>query len=648
MKEVTLYIDESGDFETERGEWIVGGVLVRGNPKQSDSTLRRVMKGALSSFGVREPAQLHLTDIIERDGVGRANEVATRALSKVVQEPGLGAELLAVRNGQRRSMQSSERTYRLMLMDLVALSEGVLRGIDDLDRLHLVIASRTIRGERMTTGQDVVRLSEATLQELFENGLASRALVDVVDGEGLKVSLDSAYRRWGLALADVLCNRIFNSRHADAADVLRDAVIRPRLRIFESLGGFEVRRAIVAERDGQQAAALFRWLLVDEPEHRELRKTAIRRILSQVAESDRVRGPLALLESTLDRLHSYARDESPRSIIAALESLDRLAEEVGLDCRLRYRIASFALLHATSAGHRDFARRCEDVLDRLEPEVASDPEYLGVLFDAGANRIERYVQELEFERARESAARYRQQVAKWGECWSLFRDSSEEAFYSSRAWIRATMVWARSEFLVPEHAAAALEVLADLDLSDSPDSDRVRRVSYLVAGNLARGAIEEGVEAAEGFSRESRFQSLWAAFWSLRAANDALLDGLTAPSWCAELVAHWSALTEGERFEGALMARELGLYLALSDDARAAHSWFGRASRFFDALREELPLYDLLSFQVEVLSDYARGREPSAGVRTSAAQKYLLRSGFSLSGGVERRDVSALRKRCVY
>jgi hypothetical protein len=58
----TLFIDESGDFESNRGEWLISGALFEGALQEINQALNTQLKGLPSELNVRSIKDFHLTE----------------------------------------------------------------------------------------------------------------------------------------------------------------------------------------------------------------------------------------------------------------------------------------------------------------------------------------------------------------------------------------------------------------------------------------------------------------------------------------------------------------------------------------------------------------------------------------------------------
>ena len=68
----TLYVDESGDFETPRGEWVLAGVLFSDSYDNCEKLLKKKLDRFPKTVGQRSIKDFHLTEFRRDIGHDRA------------------------------------------------------------------------------------------------------------------------------------------------------------------------------------------------------------------------------------------------------------------------------------------------------------------------------------------------------------------------------------------------------------------------------------------------------------------------------------------------------------------------------------------------------------------------------------------------
>ena len=206
----TLYIDESGDFESQKGQWVLSGVLLPDLFDRCEKKLSDKFKLIPKDLGLNSIKDFHLTEFRTHYSTATAFNMAQQTLNKL-EETNLKYNFLAVVNYSKISMQEKEKTYRLMLLDLLGVCETVIAGDDAIDHLDLIIATRTIDGELQTSASDIKHEVVNSLPAALEVDLVTRGMVDLV-GRHISVKLMQANKSWGLVCADFIANLTYHNR----------------------------------------------------------------------------------------------------------------------------------------------------------------------------------------------------------------------------------------------------------------------------------------------------------------------------------------------------------------------------------------------------------------------------------------------------
>jgi hypothetical protein len=140
----TLYIDESGDFTSKRGQWVVSGVLLAAPVDECKKKFRYLFADLPQKLKLHSIADFHLTALREKFGHSEASRMADATLSRL-NLPELQCKFLSTINYSKTSIVDRELTYRLMLTDLLALCETVIPENERISSLDIIVASRTVR-----------------------------------------------------------------------------------------------------------------------------------------------------------------------------------------------------------------------------------------------------------------------------------------------------------------------------------------------------------------------------------------------------------------------------------------------------------------------------------------------------------------------
>jgi hypothetical protein len=258
----TLYIDESGDFETPRGQWVLAGVLISDSYADCEKMLTNKLIDMPKELGLKSIKDFHLTEF--RRGFG--HDVAVNMAKKVYNKlNGLSVDYHAIAsiNFTKSSLSNREKTYRLMLADILAVCETTIPEDQVITKLDLVVASRTIDGKLQTTISNINQEIIESLPFALEVDLATKGLVDLM-GKNIKVHMTYANESWGLVCADFLANLNYHNRKNNEKNFLEALRQEGKYSLFESFGNFDVRRAHVAERNKDYVLALYRWIVLGQ------------------------------------------------------------------------------------------------------------------------------------------------------------------------------------------------------------------------------------------------------------------------------------------------------------------------------------------------------------------------------------------------
>ncbi len=259
MDRYTLFVDESGDFETQRGEWVVSGVLFDSDLENVLKKLDSALGPLVDKFDVADKTEFHLTEFRKDVGDKEAIERA-EVLFSTLRKTNLNFHLLSVINEKKDSLSTPERTYRAMLTDLLAMLDSVIPHLDEIKQLELVVATRTINGVRTTTFRDIVTDIIGSLPKYFEYDLISSGFVHLLQKNRIVVKQDVAVRNWGLICADFISNITYH-RQKDSEKILLAALSTQNLySSFVAFGNLQERRSRIAERNGDLVLAIERWL----------------------------------------------------------------------------------------------------------------------------------------------------------------------------------------------------------------------------------------------------------------------------------------------------------------------------------------------------------------------------------------------------
>ena len=73
----TLYIDESGDFESPNQSWLIGGLIIADSFKNSEDKLHAAIFPLIEKYELNGQNEFHLTEIRRNSGNDKALHIAT-------------------------------------------------------------------------------------------------------------------------------------------------------------------------------------------------------------------------------------------------------------------------------------------------------------------------------------------------------------------------------------------------------------------------------------------------------------------------------------------------------------------------------------------------------------------------------------------
>ena len=557
----TLFIDESGDFG--QSPWsVVSGVLCVGKPGSAEKRLDAGLEPVRRRYRIGPVGNLHLTALRQQRSPREVASIVVAVLD-AARDSGILTGMLVVESARGEGLTDSERTYRLMLLDLLALADAMLPEDRDDMPLQIIVARRSRDGTLMSTRDDLLADVVERIEDAVEVGLAARGLLARLEARHVRIwpAADSA----GLAVADFIANLTYN-RHRPESGVLFNALIaQDRLRLFQGLGGYAERRARISERDGDLAVALGRWALLDcasEADCEGRRSDALVRLWRRVLNIGTT-GPTATLEAVLERL--WRTHKAPQTYPLLAAALVRI--EAGLlaadgPASLLYRLHNLMHQVAIQIGDLPTAERVMDAQSVLAPALASDPSLLHLLLDAQVFRALTEELRLDFAAAVRHARDHLRLTEQYGALWELLDSTpGPEGFAHSRLSLKARMTLVRALLLGKEPAqlAEAERLLDRIDPEGLNEADHARLLGYRVWHRVRAGRPAEAF--ALGAALIEGHVDSFAAYHAARAAGDAasLPGGATSEALNAILSVLRACAERTTGPPGELLWRDIGV-----------------------------------------------------------------------------------------
>ena len=532
----TLYIDESGDFETQKGQWVLSGVLFANTYEICEKFLQSKMNRLPSELNIESINDFHLTEFRRDYGHDQAVRLARKTLDRLHTLP-FDSHFLASINYTKSSLSIREKTYRLMLSDILALCETVLPDNEVIEHLDLIVATRTIDGKRQTNISDINDKIINSLPVALEVDLATKGLVNLI-GKHINVKMDYANNSWGLICADFIANLTYHNRKELENNLLQELEEQGAYSLFESFGGFETRRANTAERDQDYVLALFRWLVISlEPSKQEQANIAIQRLLLKFFSKRGTSGHRASFEALIEKLwRNYNSPHLYQQLSSILVFFEKELELFLSQLKqphyvILFRLRNFIMMLENHIGDAVRLNALVDNQNHIIKQLASNPEYFQMILDFKTHEIETSINNLDLEKAYILAQKYHAMIANYKECWKLLIDQDElELFDSSRANIKSEMILIRCSVLA---AGLKLRVLPDdIDekineishlISHPLDVSRLNnyKIMYLLKQRNSLEAVNFSLDVFSSISNKSLHY--FDLLWFMKALNDAVL-----------------------------------------------------------------------------------------------------------------------------
>jgi len=484
----SLFIDESGDFQHSK-EWIVSGILCPYDKDTAEKYLKKTLGHLPQRSGISSHKKMHLTELRQEKGHDAAVDVAD-SLFSALHDSQYKWKLVVTRNQTKFGLSDPERTYRLMLLDLIALAEASIPESVKLSGFEIVIATRTDNtGERMTTLVDLNQDVVARISDALEAGIASRGMIDFLDSRGLEITPLQANKSWGLIAADFICNISYNHLYTKESALLSKFKQAGFLSEFQSFGGYQERRARIAERDGNFIDAIRRWAYIDYQNDKDKKQQLT--ILTQLF--DRIvtfgtAGPRSTLDAIIEHIW---RDETLKGefdeIYHISERLETALNRSYLNSNspqiipLLFRIQNFMHLVANKTGDTQRAQQLIDKKKQLESQIAVSPESFPLILDSQLYGIDTIENALLLSDCLTLAKSHHSLVQLYKECWELLVDDhTARGFTSSRINVKSEMTLLRIQILVgsTEELKNALSRIVRLKKIPLNPTDKQRLLNY--------------------------------------------------------------------------------------------------------------------------------------------------------------------------
>lgn len=608
----TLYIDESGDFQSERGQWIISGVLLQEKYEECEDVLKNTFHTMPNRLGLHSIKDFHLTEFRRGYGHSEAVEMAKNTLSRLDSLP-FGFHFLTTINYTKTSLSNREKTYRLMLSDLLALCETTLGENETIDKLDLVVATRTIDGVRQTERSDIKADIIDNLPVAFEVDLATKGMVDLI-GKHIKIHMDYANNSWGLVCADFIANLTYHNRKENEKSYFEELEEKGKYKNFESFGGFEKRKANIAERDGDYVLSLYRWLVIlNKDISNENSKVSIAKVLKKLFGKKGTTGSHIAFEALIERLwRSYNKPYQYKEVSSLLTNFEQqlvlffqanLVRDAG---QYLFRLRNLILIVENHLGDTAYALKIAKKQNEALSKLAINPDHFSLILNFKSIEVEIYVNSLELEKALELSTKYSNTIDTFKEVWGLMvEEEVEDGFDQSRASIKAKMIQLRAELL---NSNTDIEIASLKDrLTHKSDISRFEnyKVMWLLKQNKPREAMNHYRNIVD--ENPSYKFNLFDIFWFVKSVNEAILNKKSLPmgilnSIIQNQIENVDLNRIGHPMD--LILRELSLFEFNKGNKSKALKYIRQSKNLFDLENSNIGIW--LRILIDIHEDYFR------------------------------------------
>ncbi len=616
----TLYIDESGDFESNRGEWVLSGMLFSDSYDKCEKVFTNKFRAIPYDLGLRSIKDFHLTEFRREFGHGQAVEMAQKVFNKLDSFPFEYHALVTI-NKTKSSLSNREKTYRLMLSDLLALCETTIPDDEAITNLDLVVATRTIDGELQTNISNITEEIIKSLPVALEVDLATKGMVELI-GKHIKVKMDYANNSWGLVCADFLANLNYHYHRENESKLLAQLADKGKYSRFESFGRFEIRRANIAERDRDYVLALYRWIIIAYKQiDAEQGEKSIQRLLAKIFNRRGTTGNIISFEALIERLwRNHNSIDKYRELLQILEMFElELLKYEELNKNINnylFRLRNLMLIVSNHLGNTEKALEIAKKQNKVLSSLAMNPDFFQMVLDFQSIEIEIYVNALNFRKAFELATKYSTMINNYKEVWQLLVEQDNvDNFNTSRANIKAEMILHRCHVLylgVDNHSIdnnfrEKLNAIEKL-LSHKMDISRFNNYKIMLLLKEKKSKEAVGYYLNQYAKNSDLTLNIFDFLWFLRAVNDAYLaESNLKNNLIREMITlqlkHIDLNQKGHPID--LILRELALYEFNSNNKSLALRYIKRSKKTFDL--EDSEIANWLKSLIDIHADYING-----------------------------------------
>ena len=455
MTHYTLFIDESGEFGAgnRRDSWIVGGLLISMPFNDFEKYIENVGTSVQKKYGIDKSTDFHATEI--RDPSDKKTHQKVRNIfADLVQ--GLNRlvntkyYLMTTINQSNLESYIPEKTYRLMLLDLIIQCEKIIENNGDyLASFDLVVASR-----QGWTNEAHIKNEIESLASAIESNLVAYGRLYFLNDK-LKIYSRNAKNFWGLRYADFLCNISQHRKFPENNEFLLQFEAEGKLYNFQTFDSVEIRRIQSYEVNQNYSSAIFDCLRLLEHHNTEEVVNLLIRILKTAIIDSGTTGVKVNFDAILEKIWRdkiYYDDFNKKAKILLklseqLNNLNVIKKIKNLD-KFQFQLRNLVLLCYNHTANTDLAEKIVAEQEQLITKLIADPSNFSMILDYYVRAIEIYVNSLAYEEAQNHALKYKKMINDYFLSWQiLHNDINEDEFLSSSVAIRADSALIRTQIL---------------------------------------------------------------------------------------------------------------------------------------------------------------------------------------------------------
>lgn len=596
MSFYTLYIDESGDFESQKGEWLIGGYLISARKDEADQALQHALSPLVKELGLKRITDFHLTELRRKLGRDKAIQDA-ETLFGTIGKLGYSSHFLTIVNEEKIKFGDTEHNYRVMLSGMISMLDDVIQDLDELKSLDVVIATRTKDGVRMTTENDIQNQVVNKQGKFLDADLTSGVLLQLLRRNSLNFSLDCATRNWGLVIADFLCNLTYHRNAQCESELLLKLTQKNLLTSFEAFGNFNERRARVADKNKDYPLSIIRWLEIfastDDLERKNRAVDAIEKLLMKLTLTSGTDGVRFAVEGIAEKVWraNFRTPEMKVTMLTQLVlALDNSSElPIRLKSYLTFKIRNLLLLQATRTFNNELAITTARKQNSVLPELMGDPDTLMLALTFKRLETEIYVNLRDFKHATALAQQYENLLLQYESIWELFDfPSSSLKFKDSDFWFKSECLLLRLYVLDKRNnVTERIETLLKLALQRKEKNPRLNELSRVRNLKIQDLLNHKQYREALSFAQISLDRiGLYDTFYTIHCLN--FNAGLILPDKACQLLLEIEKnLTNNQKttYPIAETFAELGLaYYLFKGDKGTSLRYLGKAKKVIKIL----------------------------------------------------------------